>query len=274
MTPSGDGLQSTRVDRTRPDAGRVKAGGSLGSESSRKVLSVLLSFTEDNHTQTVQELARYLDVPVSSAYRYVGQLREFGLLEEAEFGGYRVSLRAIGLARAARAGSAGLSEIARPVLERLTRETGETALIVRRLGHAVVAVDLEESRSPVRLAFERGVLMSLHQGSAARVLLAALTPRERADYYKSVWNIEENPKLPSDADLQTVASDGWTESFGQVEDGIWGTAAAIRVNRTVVAAISVAGPLYRLDDDKRAEIVAAVRRGADEINDAVAQGEF
>jgi DNA-binding IclR family transcriptional regulator len=274
MTPSDDGFQTTRVNVGRAEGGRAKAGGSLGSESSRKVLSVLLSFTEENHTQTVQEIATYLEVPVSSAYRYVGQLREFGLLEEAEFGGYRVSLRAVGLARAARAGSAGLSDIARPIMEGLTRETGETTLIVRRLGHAVVAVDLEESRNPVRLRFERGILMSLHQGAAARVLLASLTPRERADYYKSVWNIEENPKLPSDADLQVVATEGWTESFGQVEDGIWGTAAAIRVNRTVVAALSVAGPLYRLDDDKRAEIVAAVRRGADEINAAVAQGEF
>ncbi|MBU1587169.1 MAG: IclR family transcriptional regulator [Actinobacteria bacterium] len=271
MTSSDAHFSTTRVDG---GASRAKAGGSLGSESSRKVLSVLLSFTEENHTQTVQELAAFLSVPVSSAYRYVGQLREFGLLEEAEFGGYRVSLRAVGLARAARAGSAGLSEIARPIIERLTRETGETTLVVRRLGHAVVAVDLEESRSPVRLRFERGILMPLHQGAAARVLLASLTPRERADYYKSVWNIEENPKLPSDVELQQIANDGWTESFGQIEDEIWGTAAAIRVNRTVVAALSVAGPLYRLDDEKRAEIVAAVRRGAEEINEIAALGEF
>ncbi len=268
---------STTSAPTRADGSthsRVKAGSGLGSESSRKVLSVLLSFNEENHTQTVQEIARYLEAPVSSAYRYVAQLRDFGLLEEAEFGGYRVSLRAVGLARAARAGSAGLSEIARPVLERLTRETGETSLVVRRLGQAVVAVDLEESRSPVRLRFERGVLMSLHQGAAARVLLAALSPRESAEYYKSVWNIEENPSLPSDAELKQIAADGWTESFGQVEDGIWGTAAAIRVNRTVVAALCVAGPLYRLDDTKRASIIEAVRRGADEINDTVARGEF
>ncbi|MFB2581458.1 IclR family transcriptional regulator [Herbiconiux sp. P15] len=263
---------STRVSGAA--SSRVKAGSGLGSESSRKVLSVLLSFSEENHTQTVQEIAGYLDVPVSSAYRYVAQLRDFGLLEEAEFGGYRVSLRAVGLARAARAGSAGLSEIARPVLERLTRETGETSLVIRRLGQAVVAVDLEESRNPVRLRFERGVLMSLHQGAAARVLLAALSPRESAEYYKSVWNIEENPSLPSDAELKQIAADGWTESFGQVEDGIWGTAAVIRVNRTVVAALCVAGPLYRLDDAKRATIIAAVRRGADEINEIAAQGEF
>ena len=182
MSSSDGQFATTRIDGA--GTSRVKAGGSLGSESSRKVLSVLLSFTEENHTQTVQELAAFLSVPVSSAYRYVGQLREFGLLEEAEFGGYRVSLRAVGLARAARAGSAGLSEIARPIIERLTRETGETTLIVRRLGHAVVAVDLEESRNPVRLRFERGILMPLHQGAAARVLLASLTPRERADYYK------------------------------------------------------------------------------------------
>ena len=262
-------------DRTaNPGEVRARAGSSLGSESSRRVLSVLLSFTEENHTRSVQEIARYLEVPVSSAYRYVGQLKDFGLLEEAEFGGYRVSLRAVGLAAAARAGSAGLADTARPVLERLARETGETSLLVRRLGQAILAVDIEESRRPVRLRFETGVLMSLHPGAGARVLLAALSQKERAEYYKSIWNFEEDPKLPTDEELARIAADGWTESFGQIEDGIWGTAAAIRVNRSVVAALAVAGPLYRLDDEKRAGIIEAVRAAAAEINETVGGGEI
>lgn len=260
--------------RDRAAAAPGKPVGGSGSESSRKLLLLLLSFTEDNHTQSVQELAAYLELPVSTVYRYVGQLREFGLLEEADRGGYRVSLRAVGLARAARAASAGLSAIAHPVVERLAAQTGETALVVRRLGHAVVAVDLAESKRPVRLRFERGALMSLHQGAAARVLLAALTPRERADYYKSVWNIEENPQLPTDAALQKIAEEGWTESFGQVEDGIWGTAAAIRNHQSVVAAVAVAGPIFRLDDEHRADIVAAVKQAAVEINEQMVYAEF
>lgn len=262
----------TAAMAANPGEVRARATGTSGSESSRRVLAVLLSFTEENHTQSVQEIATYLDVPVSSAYRYVGQLKDFGLLEEAEFGGYRVSLRAVGLAAAARAGSAGLAEVVRPVLERLARETGETSLLVRRLGQAVVAVDIEESRRPVRLRFEKGVLMSLHQGAGARVLLSALTPKERAEYYKSIWAFEEDPKLPTDAELADIAAAGWTESFGQIEDGIWGTAAAIRVNRSVVAALAVAGPLYRLDDDKRAHIIEAVRAAATEINATVGEG--
>jgi len=247
---------------------RAKKASIPGSESSGKVLSVLLSFTEERHTQTVQQLAEVLDAPMSSVYRYVGLLRDFGLLEEAEFGGYRVSLRAAALARAARAGSAGLSERVRPVLERLVEQTGETALLLRPLGHAVVAVDLEESRSPVRLMFERGVLMPLHQGAGPRVLLAALSAKERAAYYEALSAVAAAPELPSDDELDRVAAAGWAESFGQIEDGIWGTAAAVRVNNKVVAALSVAGPLYRLDDIKRAAAIQAVRDGAAEINSA------
>jgi len=257
---------------TTRDAAKTKA--TSGSESARKVLSLLLAFSEESPTQSVQEMATALDVPVSSAYRYVSLLREFGLLEEAEFGGYRVSLRAVGLARAARAGAAGLSDIAHPVVQELARETGETALVIRRLGQAVVAVDIEESEKPVRLTFERGILMSLNRGSAARLLLAALTPKERADYYAFLRTVESDPELPAEEELAEIAEQGWTESFGQVSDGIWGCAAAITVNRRVVAALSVAGPLFRLDEEHRARIVEAVRRRAAEINAAVAGTEF
>lgn len=251
-----------------------KAATPSGAESSRKVLSLLLSFSEETPTQTVQQLATHLDAPVSSAYRYVGLLREFGLLEEAEFGGYRVSLRAVGLARAARAGAAGLSAIAHPVLQALAHETGETALVIRRLGQTVVAVDIAESSSPVRLAFERGNLMPLNAGAGPRLLLAALSAKERESYYRSLKALEPKPDLPSDAELAVIAEQGWTESFGQVSEEIWGCAAAITVNRRVVAALSVAGPLYRLDDAKRAEIIAAVRGRALDINASATEGEF
>jgi DNA-binding IclR family transcriptional regulator len=245
-----------------------------GGESTRKVLSLLLAFSEQEPVKTVPELATHLEVPVSSAYRYVGLLREFGLLEEAEFGGYRVSLRALDMARAARSGAAGLSAIAHPVLVELSRQTGETALVIRRIGQAVMAVDIEESFNPVRLTFERGNLMPLNRGSAARLLLASLSDREREAYYSSLRSLEDTPELPTAAELAEVAEQGWTQSFGQVSEGIWGCAAAITVGRRVIAALSVAGPLYRLDEDKRAEIVTAVREHAGQINARVADAEF
>ncbi|MEU5843054.1 IclR family transcriptional regulator [Rhodococcus sp. NPDC047139] len=256
----------------RPEKASRTSGS--GSESHRRRLGVLLGFTEEFHTQTVQEIAARVDIPVSSAYRYVSQLREVGLLEEAEFGGYRVSLRAVELARAARAGSAGIVEVTRPVLERLTREYGETSLLIRRLGHAVVAVDMEETRSSVRLAFERGRLMPLHQGAAARVLLAAMKPKERAEYYASIYSFSANPDLPGDAELTEIGEQGWAESFGQIEEGIWGCAAVIKARRQVVAALSMAGPIYRLDATRREQVKTAVKDAADEINAHLAGIEF
>ncbi|MBU2668171.1 IclR family transcriptional regulator [Actinoplanes bogorensis] len=242
-----------------------------GNESSRKLLSLLFSFTEENHTQSVNDLAAYLGAPVSTVYRYVGLLREFGILEEAERGRYQVSMRAVGLARAARAAAGGVAAIARPYLDQLARETGETALIVKRIGHSVVAVDIAESHQAVRLRFERGALMSLHQGAAARLLLATMPPAQRQAYYRAVRGTTgEIAGLPDEAELRAVAAQGWAESFGQVEEGIWGCSAAIFDGGEMVAALAVAGPLYRLFDTRRQDIISAVRRVADEINDDLA----
>lgn len=269
-------MVTTKATDTQKPVGKIPGAGGTGSgsESHRRRLGVLLGFTEECHTQTVQEISTRMEIPVSSAYRYVSQLREVGLLEEAEFGGYRVSLRAVGLARAARAGSAGILEFTRPVLERLTREHSETSLLIRRMGHAVVAVDMEETRSSVRLMFERGRLMPLHQGSAARVLLAAMKPKERSEYYASMYSFTGSPDLPSEAELREIDKQGWAESFGQIEEGIWGFAAAIRVRRQVVAALSMAGPIYRLDEARRERVMTAVKEAADDINAHLARVEF
>lgn len=262
--PIGSRKAPDMTHRDNPTAATPRARS--GTESSRKVLSLLLTFTEERHTQTVQELAEQVDVPASTAYRYVGQLRELGLLEESEAGGYRVTMRALGLARAARAASAGLTTLARPAVVDLARRTGETALLVKRLGQAAVAVEKEESARRVRMRYDLGTLMSLHRGSAARVLLASMSERERAKYFQTVWNLEENPQLPTEQELATIAEQGWAESFGQIEEGIWGTAAAVREGSDVVAALSVAGPLFRLDEHRRLEIKTAVQEAAAELS--------
>ncbi|GGM25822.1 MULTISPECIES: IclR family transcriptional regulator [Micromonospora] len=253
--------------RTTDDPRPADTRNGSGNESSRKMLTLLLSFTEENHTQSVNDLAAYLGAPTSTVYRYVGLLREYGLLEEADRGRYQVSMRVTGLARAARAAAGGLAVIARPYLDQLARETGETALVVKRIGNSVVAVDIGESPQAVRLRFERGALMSLHQGAAARLLLAAMPPAQRQSYYRTIAKTTGETDLPTEDELGSIAAGDWTESFGQVEEGIWGCAAAIRDGGDVVAALAVAGPLYRLYDTRRQDIIGAVRRVATEIND-------
>lgn len=253
---SPSACDAVRMSSTRP----AEIPRRSGAESSRKLLRVLTSFNEQHHTQTASELAQAADIPLSSAYRFLSVLREEKLVEEAERGAYRLTLRLVGLGRAANVAVGDLITRARPVLEYIAAESGETTLLVRRLAASAVCADRVESVHPVRLQFDPGMPMSLHAGSAGRVLLATLSHAEREAYFAQA-GIHRTAQL-GDSELDGVAQVGWAESFGEVDAGIWGVSALIIDGSEVVGAIGVAGPLFRLDSDKRAEVIEAVRTGA------------
>lgn len=246
-----------------------KAQRRSGAESSRKMLHLLLAFNERQHTRSVGELAKVLDMPLSSVYRYLSVLRETGLIEDVGHGEYRLTWLFVGLARAAKAAGDTLESIARPVLRSIADAGGETTLIIKRVGWNATCIDRVESLHPVRLQFDPGQPMTLHRGSAARVLLASMPAVEREEYLASLPNLPSAERDQIDSDVDTVARTGWVESFGEVDEGIWGASALITRQGEPLAAIGVAGPLYRLRQAERAKIIDLVVQGAAEITAAV-----
>ena len=63
---------------------------------------------------------------------------------------------------------------------------------------------------------------------------------------------EERRVLLAPQALDNVRRAGWTESFEEVDEGIWGVAAAITSRGDVVASVGTAGPMFRLDDQAAA----------------------
>lgn len=243
-----------------------------GAGSARRLLDFLLQFNEKQPIRTAADLSQSTGVPASTTYRYLSLLRSYGLVEEVEHGAYRLTPRFIPLARAAQAGHAELIDLAHPVIDRLAHETGETTLLIRNIGWSAVCVDRVESPQPVRLSFDPGEAMPLHAGSAAKVLLAAMTPEER-DTYAQGLNASrataDKMSLPTDEELDAIRQAGWAESFGEVDENIWGASAAVEDGNAVVGALGIAGPLFRLDEPTRSTIIRHVRAGAVEISDAL-----
>lgn len=244
-----------------------------GAGSARKLLLMLLCFSSERPTWTVPDLAEELSLSLSSAYRYVAVLREVGLLDSASESSYRLTGRTFGLARAAEAAQAPLVDVALPVMTRLRDEIDETVLIAQRSGTTVFCVDRVESRQPVRLQYDRGQPMPLHAGSLARVLLAFMPTAERDHFLRELL-----PSLPRSQQLlltpeklAQVRTMGWTESSGEVDAGIWGTASAIVVHERVVASIGTAAPDFRLDEHKRQQARRLVQDAARQVSRALEQ---
>jgi DNA-binding IclR family transcriptional regulator len=228
---------------------------------------MLLQFGPGLAQARVDRLARGAGLPLSSAYRYLALLRDAGLIAEAGQGVYQLTPRVLALAHAARVAN-GVTAQLPGVLHSLREETGESALYVRRVADMAVCVDLVESSQPVRLSFTPGHPMPLHAGAGAKLLLAHLRDEDRARYLRG---LRAQPGLRDrcarlEREIPAMRDRGWATSEAEVDDGVWAAAAIVNDGAGLAGALSVAGPAYRLDEGKRAAILARVKEAAGRLS--------
>lgn len=228
----------------------------VGVESARKALQLLLCFDAARPRAGVPELAKAAGLPLSSAYRHLALLREVGLVEEDGGGLYRVTPRIHGLARAADQASP-LVAAARPFLQRLAGETGSTAVLFRLLGDVCVAVDAVEPRKPVHLSGVSGRSFPLHRGAPSKLLFASLPATVRNAYLERIERAdpaERAQRRAREAELALIRRRGWAESHGEVDAGMWAVAAPVVQKRRVIASLWLAVADKRLDAARRAAL--------------------
>jgi DNA-binding IclR family transcriptional regulator len=240
-----------------------------GTQSSQRLLAVLDQFTAEQPTHTVEQLSQAVGVPRSTVYRLVGLLRAHGLVEQAGDGRYQLGPKAIMIGYVARA-TVDLADVWRPGLEQLALASRETALVMRRIEDSAVCVDRIDCDHPVRLSFEIGRAMPLHTGAGAKVLLAAAPAGIRERYLGQ--HVPAGQRAGLRDELARIAGREWGESQAEVDPGIWAVAAPILADRDGrCLAITVAVPEYRLEPDRRAEIITLTRDIAADLRGKLAR---
>jgi DNA-binding IclR family transcriptional regulator len=237
-----------------------------------RAIDILLLFSDERPLFTAEEIAERLGMSRSTTYRYLQGLRAYGLVEEGETNGrFRLGPAIVRLARVARKGM-GLPDVALPIMRELTAKTGETSLLTRRAGQQVICIERVESTHSVRLSYERGNVLPLHAGASANILLAYMTPVEIEAVIASGPLIRFTEHTVTDAEqlheqLAQIRRQGYSMTDGAVDVGVRGVAAPIRgPENAVLAAISVAGPAFRLNDQRLPEVIAEVCAAAGEIS--------
>ena len=125
------------------------------------------------------ELSILLETPLSTIYRYLRTLTEFGFVERHE-GGYRLGSRLHVLGAGPTVTAEELIRAADPILAGLAETTGETAFISRRIGLGAMSLAQYPSPQSLRVVLEDGQTGPLHVGAVALVLLA-FAPAEIED---------------------------------------------------------------------------------------------
>lgn len=218
-------------------------------------LRILLTVADRGEVRA-EELAVLLDTPASTVYRYLRTLTAFGFVDRRD-GRYLLGPRLV-IGSGGVVTSEQLIRIADPVLHYLVAETGETAVVARRIGLSSVCLHQVESAQPLRVSLQPGSMTPLHAGAIGRVLLAYALP-EIVDAVIARGLEQVTPATPGEAVLldtlaETRAS-GIARSEGELVSGSVGIAAPIFRDGAIVGAVGVIGPKARCGLAWRARVM-------------------
>jgi DNA-binding IclR family transcriptional regulator len=245
-----------------------ESGIARSRDGARRVLTILTAFSPQRHTQTARDLARVTGIPLPSVYRYVALLRDTGLLVGDERGNYHPSARLSVIARAAEKAET-LSDIADPVMRKLSDETGETVILVRLIARSAVCVHRVESQHNLRTSYEPGQPLPLEHGASARLLLSGMPEQARREYLAPLAARDPAAAARLEEQVLMAGDRGWAVSEEEIDTGVWAAAAAVRDRTGVVAALSVPSPLVRAPESQQRQLLGQVRSAAEEINAAL-----
>lgn len=232
----------------------------------------LLLAVADRGEVRADELGSALDMPVSTVYRYLRTLVEFGFVDRTG-GTFRLGPKLL-IGTGANVSSQQLIRHADPILRRLSTETGETALVVRRIGLASVCLHVVEAESPLRATYELGSMSPLHAGAPARVLLAFAPPEVLDEVLAG--DLDQLTPDTLDADglrdsLGVIVQSGLATSRGERIPGTVAIAVPVVRQDGIVGAIAVVGPAFRCDLAWQSRAARALREAASTLNAALAE---
>jgi DNA-binding IclR family transcriptional regulator len=211
-----------------------------------RFVDVLAALVDAGGPLTASELSGRAGLPLSSTYRLVQALERHGFVERRPRATIALGLRVLELARHVEDRlQPSLVGPARPLMEALAHEHGETVLLTAPVGTSSIGLASVDSPQPIRLTYARWRLAPLTRGASGKVLLAHLD-HERVEGVLAA----AGPELDVGAlreELAEVRARGYAVSTGELDPGASGVAAPVLdASRRLLAGLTVAGPSERI----------------------------
>ena len=241
---------TTALDRPPEEAGE--------DTSFARGLRVLLTIADRGEIRA-DELSTLLDTPLSTIYRYLRTLTEFGFIERQE-GGYRLGSRLHVIGAGPIVTAEELIRAAEPILADLTESTGETTFISRRIGLGATSLAQQSSPESLRVVLEPGQTGPLHVGAIALVLLA-YAPAEVVD--AALADVVEAAAIRRA--LPRIVAAGFAEDDGLTFPGATTLAVPVLRDDGIVAALGVAAPAERASRSWQAKARRGLRRATGQL---------
>lgn len=242
--------------------------------SLRRMLNVMNLFRPDQPVIDVDTICRELGYTPASAYRYLRELGDAGLLVRLPRG-YSLGPKIMALEHQMTEFDPVLVR-GRDLAENLVTETGLDALISEWYGDAVVNVLIRRGLDPAPVGGGRGRPIDLFHSATARVVLAYLLPRQIRRIFDA--HVESASPQRSNLDwksfsksLLAIRKAGYCISEGELHPGRTGVAAPIfDEKQRVLGSITLVGQNQRFQAFQEHHLCRLVTAAASELTARIA----
>jgi len=239
-----------------------------------KTLDVLETLKNDGDGLSLAEIARQVQLPKATVYRILNTLESRGYLDRRPDGAYRVSNKLFTL-QSTKSIEEALRLAAQPVMERLATECRETVNLGTLDAGEVVVIATVESPQSIRMASKVGNRRLMHTTGLGKVLLSALSDRE----IRRLAQLKGLPALTPKsigtvgallAEIHSVRRRGYAIDNQENElDGRCIAAPISGPNGQVIAALSISGPVFRMDLQRMRSLRPALEASCQAISRAL-----
>jgi DNA-binding IclR family transcriptional regulator len=240
----------------------------------QKTLDILETLKKEGNGIGLAEVARSVSMPKATVYRILATLEIRGYLDRSAGGGYKISDKLFALQRDL-SPEQNLLRAAQPIMEQLVAKCRETVNLGTLDGGEVVVIATVESPQSVRMASKVGNRRHLHTTGLGKVLLASMADPA----IRRLIQLKGTPRLTPNslttqsallAEIHKVRKQGYAVDNQENELEGRCVAAQIPGSAGMNAALSISGPVFRMDMRRLRSLVPMLRQSCAEVAKALA----
>lgn len=207
-----------------------------------KALSILNEILADGETQSLAKVSRDLKIPLSTAHRLAKDLERHGFLIRAGRGQFVPGMALLRLGATHHLQEV-LTQICRPLLRTLARQTGHAAHLGVLEGDMVTYL-VKEALPKTTLFTREAMQLEAYCSGIGKVLLASLSTDASDAYLSSAPFVALTSNTITDVDglraeLAAVRARGYAVDNAEIAEGLRCVAIPLRHEGTVIAALSL-----------------------------------
>jgi IclR family acetate operon transcriptional repressor len=254
-----------------PKVRRTTGSGRPKVQSVDRTLDVLESLASRRGATGISELSQLVGLHVSTVHRLLATLVDRGYVrQDPDSSRYHLGSRIFTLASAADV-HLDLRLVARPYLERMMRNSGETANLVTATESEVVYLDQVASLHLVKMFTAPGMRAPLYCTGTGKVILAFRPPEFREPVLSAPMRRYTSRTLVTraalEAELASIRKNGYCLDNEEMEEGVRCLAVPIFDRRNdCIGAMSVSGPTTRMTLERVEKLSVTARAIAGELS--------